>query len=190
MASACFRRFQPIVIDGKHQILNSRVGETWYLKDSKTGEITNISVESLFKRFEAGGVELLVGGKSVQELSGELTRSEPRGKPEDVCDDAWKLALAKRDLVKAVSCLGWQSDIQKEEVIKLWPKLVSRIEVPPETPDISSVHRWCVRLQHSGWDARCLLPMHWKKGRKPQPISEELYALIEEAVEDSYLTEC
>jgi len=168
--------------------LHSRVGENWQLKNSKTGEITAISVETLLKRFETGSVKLLVGGKSPSELSKELAAAEPKGNSEAV-DDEWRLALAKRDLVKSVADLGWQSVVQKAEVEARWPTLVSRLKEKPPTPDISSVHRWCGKLQQSGWDARSLLPQHFKKGRRPAPICVELFEIIEEGVSETYLTE-
>ncbi len=188
MASACIRRYQPIVIDGEQKILHSRVGDTWQLKDPKDGLITSVSQVALLKKYEAGNVLFLINNKLSTEIAKELYKSQPKGKPDDVEEYEWDLATAKVSLVKAVCGLGWQSVVQKEEIQTLWPKLTAKLKFVPLIPDASTVYRWWVRLEEYGWDGRALLPQHWKKGRKPEEINSIQLQLIEEGVEDEYLT--
>lgn len=188
MATACLRRYQAVVIDGKQQILHSRVGELWQLKNPKDGQITSISLPSLRKKYEEGGLQFIIKGKLSTEIAKELYKSEPRGKPEEVADEDWKLACAKLALVKEVWCLPWQSELQKEKIRELWPILTRNLKVVPLIPDVSSVHRWWSKLDDYGWDARALLPQDWKKGRRPNVLIGELLDLVEEGVEDEYLT--
>lgn len=189
MVTACLRRYQPIVIDGEHKILHSRVGEIWQLKDPKDGLITSMPRKSLLRKYEDGCVQFVIRNKLSTDIAKELYRSEPKGKPKEVAEEVWKLACAKHSLVKAVCGLGWQSLVQKREIRELWPVLTKNVKVCPLTPDPSSVYRWWSRLEEYGWDARALIPQHWKKGRRPEQIPDELRSLIDEGIEDEYLTQ-
>jgi putative transposase len=189
MATACLRRYQAVVIDGEQRILHSRVGNEWQLKDPKDGRITQITLPSLRRKYEEGTLLFLIKGKLSSDIAKELYRSEPRGKPQEVANEAWKLACAKLALVKEVWCLSWQSDTQKQRIRELWPELTKKLNAVPLIPDPSTVHRWWSKLEEYGWDARALLPQDWKKGRKPEAITGVLLDLVDEAVEDKYLTQ-
>jgi len=189
MATACFRRYQPIVINGKTQILHSRVEDTWQLKDPQNGLFTHITQSDLLRHYADGQIKFIIGGKQPEDATRDLFRSEPRGRPEGIANDIWQLARAKLALVKDVCNLGWQSSYQRLRIAELWPKLIAKLQNKPQVPDVSTVHRWWARLQEYGWDGRALLPQHFKKGRRSTKLQGELLALVEEAVEDKYLTE-
>jgi len=188
MATACFRRYQPIVIDGKTQILHSRVENTWQLKDPQNGFFTHMAQSDLLKYYAEGKIKFIIGGKQPEDAARDLFRSEPRGRPQETANDIWQLARAKLALVKDVCNLGWQSSYQKLQIAELWPKLIAKLQNKPPAPDVSTVHRWWTRLQEYGWDGRALLPQHFKKGRRSTKLKGELLQLVEEAVEDRYLT--
>ena len=188
MATACFRCRQPVVIDGEQRILTSRVGDDWQMKDPKDGRITSLSLPSLRRKYADGSLQFIIKDRLSSDISKELRRLEPRGKPEDVIDEVWKLACAKLALVKEVWCLPWQSSVQKQRIRELWPKLTTRLKVVPLIPDVSTVHRWWSKLDEYGWDARALLPQDCKKGRRREALTGELLDLVDEGVEDSYMT--
>lgn len=189
MATASLRRFQTILIDGKASILHSCIDDVWQVQDPKTGLISQIPTKSLHEAYVHEKLKFVVGQLTPAELSEQLTRSEPRGKPENVSSEIWALALAKLKLVKSVCNLGWQSAVQKDETQRLWSGLTNKLKEKPPSPDASTVFRWWKKLNDFGWDGRSLLPRNWKKGRHPREICEELQSLIEYGVEAEYLTQ-
>lgn len=188
MATACFRRYQPIVIDGKTQILHSRVENTWQLKDPQNGLFTHVAQSDLLKQYAEGKIKFIIAGKQPEDAARDLLRAEPRDMPEEITNDIWKLARAKMLLVKDVCNLGWQSSYQRQRIAELWPILTDKLRNKPKVPDASTVFRWWTKMQNYGWDGRALLPQHFKKGRRSSKLTGELLELVEEAVEDQYLT--
>ena len=189
MAAACLRRYQVISIDGDHLILHSRVGDEWQLKNPKDGRITTIPVASLRKKYEEGKLEFMIRDRLSSDIAKELYKAVPRGKPKEVSDEAWNLASAKLQLVKEVWALKWCSNIQKIRIRELWPTLTEKLTVVPLMPDPTTVFRWWSKLEEYGWDVRALLPRHHLAGRKSAPLEGALFDLVEEAVEEEYLTQ-
>ena len=94
MAGACLRRYQVISIDGNRLMLHSRVGEDWQLKDPKDGAITRISLTALRRKYEEGKLEFLIKERLSSDIAKELYKVTPRGKPDEVGQEAWNLASA------------------------------------------------------------------------------------------------
>lgn len=189
MAAACLRRYQVISIEGNQLVLHSRVGNEWQLKDPKDGSITRISIASLRRKYEEGKLEFLIKDRLSSDIAKELYKVTPRGRPDDVDQEAWDLAVAKFRLVKEVWALEWLSKVQRERIRDLWPKFTEKLTVVPIIPNPTTVWRWWSKLEEYGWDARALLPQHHKAGRKPQTLEGIALELVEEAVEDEYLTQ-
>ena len=189
MAAACLRRYQVISIDGSQSILHSRVGDEWQLKDPKDGRITSISLVALRRKYEQGKLEFLIKDRLSSDIAKELYKAEPRGKPQDVSKEVWSLASAKFRLVKEVWALGWCSQIQKTRIAELWPGLTDKLNAVPLTPTPTTVYRWWCKLEEYGWDVRALLPQNYKAGRKAKSLEGVLLDLVEEAVEDEYLSQ-
>ena len=188
MAGACLRRYQVISIDGNRLMLHSRVGEDWQLKDPKDGAITRISLTALRRKYEEGKLEFLIKERLSSDIAKELYKVTPRGKPDEVGQEAWNLASAKFRLVKEVWSLGWGSTTQRERIRELWPTFTKNMKVVPLIPDSATVWRWWTKLEEYGWDVRALLPQHHKAGRKAQVLEGVLLDLVEEAIEEEYLT--
>lgn len=189
MAAACLRRYQVIAIEGEMSILHSRVGEDWQLRNPKDGAITRIPLTLLRRKYEEGKLEFLIKDRLSNDIAKELYKVTPRGKPNEVDDEAWALAMAKFRLVKEVWALDWLSKAQRERIQEVWPKLTEKLTSVPVMPNPTTVWRWWSKLEEYGWDARALLPQHHKAGRKPQELDGPLLALIDEAIEEEYLTQ-
>lgn len=189
MAAACLRRYQVIAIDGEASILHSRVGDDWQLKSPKDGSISRISLTAIRRKYEEGKLEFLIKDRLSTDIAKELYKVTPKGKPEAVDMEAWNLAMAKFKLVKEVWALDWLSKTQRERIQELWPTLTEKLNVVPTMPNPTTVWRWWSKLEEFGWDARALLPQHHKAGRKPQELEGPLLELIEEAIEEEYLTQ-
>ena len=78
--------------------------------------------------------------------------------------------------------------MQRRKIRELWPSLTSHLDFAPQIPHQSTIWRWWEKLEEYGWDARALLDQNWKKGRKKLELEGVAYDLVEEAVEDEYLT--
>lgn len=189
MAAACLRRYQVISIDGNRSVLHSRVGEDWQLKDPKNGAITRISLHTLRRKYEEGKLEFLIKDRLSSDIAKELYQVTPRGRPDDVDQEIWNLAAAKFRLVKEVWSLGWYSEVQRVRIREIWPRLTEKLKGVPPIPDPSTVWRWWSKLEEYGWDVRALLPQHHKAGRKPNLLDGVVLDLVEEAIEDEYLTQ-
>lgn len=189
MAAACLRRYQVISIEGTRSVLHSRVGNDWQLKDPKDGSITRIALTELRRKYEEGKLEFLIKDRLSSDIAKELYKVTPRGKPDEVDQEAWNLAVAQLRLVKEVWALNWLSKVQRERIREIWPKLTEKLNSVPTIPDPTTVWRWWSKLEEYGWDARALLPQHHKAGRKPQVLEGVVFDLVEEAIEEEYLTQ-
>ena len=189
MAVACLRRYQVVVIDGTQLVLHSRVGEEWQVKNPKDGRITSISLSMLRRKYEDGTLQFMIKDRLSSDIAKELYNAQPRGKPADVCQEAWNLAAAKFQLVKEVWAMGWCSKLQGDRIRELWPTLTEKLKVVPLIPDSTTVYRWWRKLDEYGWDVRALLPRHHMAGRKARVLEGVLLDLVEDAIEDEYLTQ-
>jgi putative transposase len=189
MAAACLRRYQVISIEGKLSVLHSRVGDDWQLKDLKDGAITRIPVATLRRRYEEGKLEFLIKDRLSSDIAKELYKATRRGKPNDIEQEEWDLAVAKLKLVKEVWHLKWLSKAQRERIRELWPKLTEKLKVVPLIPDPATVWRWWSKTEEYGWDARALLPQNYKGGRRPQLLEGPVLDMVEEALEEEYLNQ-
>ena len=189
MAAACLRRYQVIVIDGIQLMLHSRVGDEWQVKNPKDGRITSIPLSTIRRKYEDGTLQFMIKNRLSSDIAKELYAAQPRGKPEDVCQEAWNLAGAKLRLVKEVWAMGWCSKLQGDRIRELWPKLTQKLQVAPQVPDSTTVYRWWRKLEEYGWDVRALLPRHHMAGRKGNILEGVLLNLVEDAIEEEYLTQ-
>ena len=85
--------------------------------------------------------------------------------------------------------MGWCSKLQGDRIRELWPKLTQKLQVAPQVPDSTTVYRWWRKLEEYGWDVRALLPRHHMAGRKGNILEGVLLNLVEDAIEEEYLTQ-
>lgn len=186
MGVASFEKNAIVLIDKVPHTLRRKVdNEYWQLEEERTGRIHEYKIHELQKLYWRGSLtfasdpSLSSRDAAYQErlLRSIVYMLQHAGK-------VWERAKMRRDYVLAVKDLPSTKGVIKVEIQKVWKKMggVGRI------PHWTTVNRWKQRYIASGDDIFGLTSKDHLKGNKGRRVPKEVIEIIEDSIENIYLT--
>ena len=203
MAVSTIRRNQVIDWNGEaYRLAGLSEDSHWQLVSMKDASLARIAVDELLDQYRIGNLRLRVVAEEARDLAADFR--EATDPPLKITGKARKadrlIALTKATrtqrllearrqakLVKIASEYPLGSPIQEQVIRDAWPKIYGK-PAPEQLPVKSTLWKWMQKLEKSGGDVRSLIKNHHLKGRTKKDLTEEQFAIIQEATEEIYLT--
>jgi len=203
MAVATVARHQVIDCEGKlYRLVELFPSGDWELKCMTSGELSRMPSTQLLAQYRLGKVRFRVAANETRNVSQEcqeaavrplrLTRRKNKAHVDTKSEEIRakeKLKKARQDtkLVRLAFDYPWGSPIQEVVIRQAWPDIYGR-PAPEKIPAVTTLWRWHEKLLKNGGDVRALLPRHDLKGQKKQEPNPEVQGIIEDVVDEKYLT--
>ena len=203
MAVSTIRRNQVIDWHGSsYRLAGLSEDGYWQLVSMNDASLARIATDELLEQYRVGNLRLRVVADQEQDLGAEFREStDPPlkliGKARkadrliEVTNATRKMrteqARRQVSLMKLAGKYPLGSPLQEEAIRAGWPSIFGK-PAPERIPVKSTLWKWAKKLELSGGDVRSLVPKHHLKGRNKVALSEEQLQIIEEAVEEVYLS--
>lgn len=169
----------------------------------KDASSARIAVDELLEQYRIGNLRLRVIAEEGRDLAAEFR--EATDPPLKVVGKARKAdrliamteatrtqrmldARRRTKLVKLAAAYPLGSPLQEEAIRAAWPKIFGQ-PAPDRLPTKSALWKWTTKLQRGGGDARSLIINHHLKGRNKTELTDEQFAIVQEATEEIYLNQ-
>lgn len=165
----------------KHIMLRQLEGEVWQLEDAATKRITEKTLTELRTLYGLEKLRFCVGEENAANDK-ELPPRIP-----NVSGAGLEKAKLHRAYAKAIEGLPRTKASIELAVKTVWARLKDPLK-PPKPPHWFTVLRWRDKYARSGDDIASLLDDSAKKGNRSARVSETVIAIVENTIEDTYLT--
>lgn len=184
MGIAYFQKGAVIQIREIQHLLRREVDkELWQTEETASGRLHQFTTQELLALYEKGELIFFDDSKSASAKSkqkgtqGTVVRQEPS-------EPLWAAAKMRRVYVKAVQDLPVTRQLFERAILTLW----EQCRQPKIPPHWVTVLRWRNRFISQGSDTHSLVEQHQDKGNRTHRYPELVLQLIEEMVENIYMT--
>ena len=182
MGASAFKQGTQVSFQGKTYVLLRKVtDDTWQLEEMRSKRIHEYTDTQLRIYYADSKLIFLNDGDIA--LSG--AHNEQIGKShQDITAAQWELAKLRRIYVHAMLDLPNTRELIAPAINVVW----QRIRQPETPPSCISVYRWKQRYLKAGKDIISLVPQNARRGNRSSRIPHEVVRIVEQAIEDTYLT--
>jgi len=177
MGASSFRAGAQFELNNKtYSLLRLVENDLWQAEDIRTKRIEEFALADLLEHYAKRRLVFSNQAASTAEIS--RTPIVPSG-------PAFDAAKVRRTYAMATMDTPNTHEAMTVAIADVW----QRLKQPEKQPHWTTVYRWKTKLQKSGKDIRALLAEDHKKGNRSRRYPQEVIELLNNAIENRYLTE-
>lgn len=184
MGIAYFQKGAVIQIRECQHVLRREVDKgLWQTEETASGRLHQFTMQELLGLYEKGELIFFDDSKTTSVKAKQESAQCIAVRPEP-SEELWDAAKLRRVYVKAAQGLPVTRRLLEQAILAVW----EQCRQPKAPPHWNTVVRWRNRFISQGGDTHSLVEQHQDKGNRTHRYPELVLQLIEEMVENIYLT--